>query len=123
MASKREFKKYVDALGVSLIDEMVTVFYNVKDVDKDKISKAIEKVLLGVAKAKNNANVFFDRGPKSFGSEEEYVKAKKAFFKGLFEKINKEFADDVNEALKLFNSAVPEEQKKLNKDLAVEVQK
>lgn len=123
MANKREFKKYVDALGVSLIDEMVSTFYNVPGADKDKIAKAIEKVLGGVAKAKNNANVFFDRGHKSFASHEEYAKAKTEFFNTLFEKINKEFADDVNEALKLFNSAIPEAEKARNKQIAVEVQK
>ena len=123
MANKREFKKYVDALGVSLIDEMVVVYHNVKGADKDQISKAIEIVLVGVAKAKNNANVFFDRGVKSFESHEAYSKAKAAFFKTLFEKINKEFADDVNEALKLFNATIPNDEKERNKALAVEVQK
>ena len=36
MANKREFKKYVDALGASIIDEMISAYHNVKGVDRDK---------------------------------------------------------------------------------------
>lgn len=118
MANKREFKKYVDALGASVIDEMVSAFYNVKGADKDKISKAIEMTLGAIGKAKNNANVFFDKGTRAFDSVEEYSKAKKDFFRSLFNKIETEFSDDVNAALKLFNEALPEDEKARNKEIA-----
>lgn len=118
MPNKRVFKKDVDALGASVIDEMVSAYYNVKDVDRDKISQAIEKVLFAIGKAKNNANVYFDKGVSAFESVEEYSKAKKSFFKTLFNKIEKEFGEDVNAALKLFNAALPAEEKKRNKAYA-----
>ena len=87
MASKRDFKKYVDQLGSVVVDEMVSAYYNVKEVDRDKVSQAIEKVLGAIGRAKCNSNVFFDRGEKAFESKEAYSKAKKAFFVALFDKI------------------------------------
>lgn len=118
MANKREFKKYVDALGASVIDEMITSYYNVKGADRDKISKAIETALAAIGKAKNNANVYFDKGVKAFGSIEEYSKAKKSFFRSLFNKIQTEFGDDINASLKIFNEALPADEKARNKEAA-----
>lgn len=116
MANKREFKKYVDILGASVIDEMIAAYYNVKGADRDKISQAIETALGAIGKAKNNANVYFDKGTKAFASIEEYSKAKKAFFVTLFNKIETDFNEDINKALKLFNEALPAEEKARNKE-------
>lgn len=118
MANKREFKKYADALGASIIDEMISAYYNVEGADRDKIAEAMETVLGAIGKAKNNANVTFDRGAKSFDSVEEYAKAKKAFFRSLFDKIETEFGEEVNASLKLFNAALPAEEKARNKAYA-----
>ena len=118
MANKREFKKYVDALGASVIDEMVSAYYNVKGADKDKISQAIESMLGAVGKARNNANVYFDKGYRAFESLKDYSKAKKDFFTALFNKIETEFGEDTNAALKIFNEALPAEEKARNKEVA-----
>lgn len=115
MANKREFKKYVDALGAAACDEMMYSFYTVEGADKDAISKAIEKVLIATNKARMNSNIFFDKGVKAFADRKEYSKAKDAFFKALFEKVSKEFTEEVNAALKDFNAALPEEEKERNK--------
>lgn len=118
MANKREFKKNADALGASIIDEMISAYYNVKGADRDKIAQAMETVLGAVGKARDNANVTFDRGVSAFGSIEEYAKAKKAFFRSLFDKIETEFSEEVNQSLKLFNAALPAEEKARNKEYA-----
>lgn len=118
MANKREFKKYVDALGASIIDEMISAYYNVKDSDRDKISQAIEATLGAIGKAKNNSNVYFDKGTKAFSTVEEYTKAKREFFRALFNKIENEFNDEINQALKLFNEAIPADEKARNKEVA-----
>lgn len=118
MANKREFKKYADALGASIIDEMISAYYNIKDVDRDKIAEAMQKVLGAIGKAKNNANVYFDRGPRAFENMAEYAKAKNNFFKALFDKIETEFSEEINEALAIFNSALPAEEKARNKEIA-----
>lgn len=118
MANKREFKKYVDALGASVIDEMVSLYYNVKGADRDKIAQAMETVLGAIGKAKCNANVYFDRGPAAFADMKEYAKAKADFFKALFNKIETEFSEEVNQSLKLFNEALPAEERERNKALA-----
>ncbi len=118
MANKREFKKYVDAVGASVIDEMIAVYYNVEKADKDKIAEAMEKVLFAIGRAKSNSNVTFDRGEKAFADKKEYVTAKKGFYKSLFDKIFTEFDEETGAALKEFNAAIPEEVKKMNKELA-----
>lgn len=118
MANKRDFKKSVDAVGAAVCNEMMTTYYNVEGADKEAIADAIQKVLGAVVNAKNNANIFFDKGVKAFADIQEYSKSKKVFFKALFFKIHSEFGAVINEALKQFNNAIPEEVKKANKESA-----
>ncbi len=120
MANKREFKKYVEAVGASACNEMMDAYYTVDGVDKDSVSKAIEKVLGATAAARANANVFFDKGVKAFATKKEYSRAKEEFFTKLFEKINSDFTKELDEALKLFNSAIPQVVKDQNKAVAAE---
>lgn len=118
--NKREFKKYADALGASVIDEMTAAYYNVAGIDRDKVAQAIEVTLGAVGKARSNANVTFDRGPKAFESPAEYTKARTLFYRNLFDKVETEFSEEINQALKLFNAAYPAEEKERNKQYANE---
>lgn len=115
MGNKREFKKYAEALGASICEEMMFVYYNVEGADQDKIAKALEKVLGATAVAKSNANITFDKGVRAFESYKEYSEAKHNFFRAMFNKISVDFSAEIDEALKLFNSAVPEKVKESNK--------
>lgn len=116
MANKREFKKSIDAIGGAVCNEMMIAYYNVEGADKNAISASIEKVLAAVVKAKDNANVFFDKGVKAFADKAEYTKSKAAFFKALFSKIHTEFGEELNIAVKEFNKAIPADVKKTNKE-------
>ena len=113
--NKRDFKKYVESLGNSACASMVDVCENYEDVDKEKAANAVEKVISAVAVAKSNADVTFDKGVKAFENIVEYSKAKKTFFKQLFNKIYEDFYKELDEAVKEFNSAVPENVKAENK--------
>lgn len=113
--NKQQFKKAVEAVGASICNEMMTVYYNEKGVDQDKISQAVVKVLGATGAAKSNANVFFDKGRRAFTTDQEYTKAKHEFFKKLFDKIHKDFNEEISAALKLFNEAVPQAVKDANK--------
>lgn len=115
MANKREFKKYTEALGAALCDEMMISYYNVEGIDKEKVSNAIAKVLGAIGMATSNSNIFFDKGAKAFENKKEYSKARKEFFKKLFDKINSDFTGTIDEALKEFNSAIPAAVKEENK--------
>lgn len=117
MANKRFFKKNVEALGASICNDMMITYYNVDGVDRDAIAGAIEKVLAATAKAKDNSNVYFDKGPKAFESQGEYSKAKTEFFKTLFNKIEDEFTEEIDVAIKEYNAAIPANVKELNKKL------
>lgn len=119
MANKRDFKKSVEAIGSAVCNEMMIAYYNVEGADKNAIASSIENVLAAVVKAKNNSNIFFDKGVKAFADNKEYGKAKSLFFKTLFDKIHTEFGEELNQAVKEFNSAIPAEAKKANKEASV----
>ena len=116
--NKRNFKKYVEALGDSACASMVDIYDTVENVDKEKVANAIEKVLKTVETAKVNADVTFDKGVKAFESLKDYSKAKKVFFKQLYKKIYEDFYNGLDEAVKEFNAAVPDEVKEENKAAA-----
>ena len=113
--NKRDFKKYVESIGNSACASMVDICENYANVDKAKAANAVQKVISAVAAAKSNADVTFDKGVKAFDSLVEYSKAKKVFFKQLFKKIYEDFYKDLEEALKEFNTGVPEDIKAENK--------
>lgn len=115
MANKREFKKYVEAIGSSTCEAMMETYYNVKGVDKEAIEKAIEKVLGAIGAAQSNSNIYFDKGVKAFANPKEYSYEKKIFFKKLFDKISVDFNKEIDEALKIFNAAIPQEVKEQQK--------
>lgn len=113
--NKRDFKKSIEAIGNSACAQMVDVYETVDNVDKAKVANAVEKVISAVAAAKSNADVTFDKGVKAFDNLAAYSKAKKSFFRQMFAKIKEDFFNELEEAVKEFNSAVPEEIKAENK--------
>ncbi len=118
MANKREFKKYVDALGASVVSEIAAAYENVPEANKEELQKAYSQVLGAVGAAKSNANRFFDRGRKGFADAKEYGKTKEEFFKSLFNKIENDFNEQVKAAIKVFNAALPASEKEANKEAA-----
>ena len=120
MPNKREFKKYVDALGASVVEEMMVAYYNVEGADRKNISVAVGKVHGAIEDAKDKANIYFDRGHKAVPTMKEYAKAKRDFFRALFNKIENEFNDEINGAIKDFNAALPESVKKAQKEAVAE---
>lgn len=117
MANKREFKKNVEAIGSAVIEPMFTQHYIAKDEEKKAIEGYIEKVLGAIGAACANADVTFDKGVKAFPTLKEYSVAKKDFYKKLFNKIKEDFAKEIDEALKGFNSLIPKEVKEENKKI------
>lgn len=114
--NKRNFKKYVESLGDSACASMAEVYDTVENVDKSKVADAVEQVISAVAAAKSNADITFDKGVKAFDNIVEYSKAKKKFFKQLFNKITEDLYKELDAAVKTFNSAIPEEVKAENKE-------
>lgn len=111
MANKREFKKYVEAVGVSACNAMMATYYNVEGADKEAIEKAMAQVLGAIGAARSHANVKFDKGMKAFPDATAYAKAKKEFFRKVFVKISDDFSKELDAALKTFNAAIPQEVK------------
>ena len=117
MPNKRLFKKSVESVGASVCNNMMAAYYNIDGIDREKVANAVSTMLGAVATAKDNANIFFDRGPRAFdGDMKAYTKAKREFFKALFAKIGNDFNEELQAALKEFNEAVPESARKAAKE-------
>lgn len=114
MVNKREYKKYVDAVGASVCNGMMDAYYNIEGIDREAVARAVTRVLGAIGAAKSNANRFFDRGPKGYADMKEYSRAKREFFRALFKKITADFSAEIDAALKEFNSAIPESVRKSN---------
>lgn len=118
MANKREFKKYVSAVGASMCEDIMICYYNIPDIDHKAANEAVGKILGAMNEATKRSNVFFDKGKRAFESDEAYSKAKKAFFRAVFAKIAGDFRKDLEEAVKQFNAAIPQAVKEKNKEIA-----
>lgn len=118
MANKREFKKNLDAVGASVCAPMFDAFYNADPKDQEKLDVIISNVIGAIGAAKANADITFDKGVKAFENLKEYSKAKKDFYKKLFNKINTEFIAEIEKALNEFNAILPQDVKQENKETA-----
>lgn len=107
MANKREFKKSVEALSSALVDEMMASYYNEKDADREKISKAIMKIASAMASAKKEAAKLFDKSSKAFENMAEYNNAKALFTKEKYHSAIAKYNEELAEALKLYNEGMP----------------
>lgn len=115
MESKRSFKKFVNELAQAICSDMMAVSIEVPGVNTDAIDQAIIKVLKGAEVALMMANAKFDKTESAFANRREYNKARRAFYKTVFDKAHTEFAECNTKALAEFNAAVPAEVKAANK--------
>ncbi len=115
MANKRDFKKYVTAVGAGVSEDMMIIYYCNEGMDKAVVDNCVGQVLVAVTKAVSEANVFFDKGARAFEDRKAYGKAKREFFKALFMKIATDFTAAIEAALKEFNAAIPQKVKDENK--------
>lgn len=107
MANKREFKKSVEALSSALVDEMMASYYNVKEADRDKIAKAVTKVVGAMGKAKSDAGKLFGKGVKEFENLAAYNKAKAQHTKDKYREAIANYNEALGEALKAYNEGMP----------------
>lgn len=114
MANKRNFKKFINGMTANVCEDMMIHRLSVKDIDTAAVDKSIEDVLSAAAAACSEANIFFDKGPRDFEDMGAYVKAKKAFFKELFNRVTSEYINNINAALHQFNAAMPAEKRAAN---------
>ena len=111
MANKREFKKQTHALTAAVVNDMMASSFVSDKIDKEAIDNAIIKLLSASEAAIVKVNVKFDKTMKAFDSEKEYKKAKKSFYKTLFDKAGDEFIEKLKEAMADYNACFPSEVK------------
>ena len=115
MANKREFKKYVNAVCESIINDMMTAYYHVEEVDKTAVEAAVADILMATENAILKSGIKFDKTASAFDTEFAYHNAKRNFFKSLYRKINKESTHNVTAAIKKYTAAIPASLKDANK--------
>lgn len=107
MASKRAFKKSVEALSSALVNEMMASYYNEKEADREKISQAITKIIAAMGKAKQDTGKLFKKGVKEFDNLSAYNKAKAQHTKEKYNQAIASYNDALGEALKVYNDGMP----------------
>lgn len=116
MANKRSFKKYVAYLTNNVCQDMMIQSCNNNQVNHELIDEAIIDVLKAGGDAVINSNVQFDKCKCAYDGNIRAYRADKAKFnRSLFKKINNDFLNAIENALKKFNSAIPQEIKDQNK--------
>lgn len=120
MANKRQIKKSTEAIASSVCESMMFSYYNVPGIDQELVEKAIANILTATGAVKHESNRIFGKGVKEFANKDAYLKAKRIFFKELFSSVIKNFNKALEEAMKLYNSAIPAEVKAEYKKLASE---
>lgn len=117
MANKRDFRKYVGIVVNDICQDMMMAYYNIENADVNAIDEAIIDVLKAGEIALAQSNVKFDKTRKAFANPKEYNTEKSKFHRIVYTKIHKEMNEAIGEALKKFNSAIPQEVKDQNKQL------
>lgn len=120
MANKRIFKKTVKSLGAAICDEFMSGYYNIEGIDRVKTEQAIVIVLQAVDDACCNANKFMGKRHREFADANDYSKAKREFFRNLFNQINEEYSRALDLGVKTYNEAVPAAVKEANKKAVAE---
>lgn len=100
-----------------MAESMMLIAYNNEGVDLDKVDEAVARLLAGANSVIDRSNTFFGRKFRDFESREARDAERKAFFADLFRGLKADFTSEMNEALKIFNSALPESLREQNKNL------
>lgn len=115
-ANKRLLKKEIRSICGALAGECVVAKITIPGVNPEEFNKIIYELADLQESALRLVSVDFPQGPSSFDSKKAYVEARRAYFKEAFTKLKIEFNKRVEEIVKEMNAALPEEQKKANKD-------
>lgn len=107
MANKREFKKYLCQVSENLMGEMTFAASVTEGADIALVDDAAIDVLKACSNALMHCNVKFDKTAGAFENEREYRKQRNIFYNEMYAKINREFVDAIDAAVKKFNSAMP----------------
>lgn len=97
----------------------MSAYYNVESVDKAEVEKAMGMVLGAVGVARANSMSRSIKVPRLLKIMLNMPRQNKLFQK-LFAKISEDFMAELEAALKIFNAAVPQVAKDVNKRVSAE---
>lgn len=118
MANKRILKKQIKyAFGELALQTYMTLEF-IEKADKAKLEKLLGEINDRDAKAVKNVTFSFDKTPRDFENRQAYNKAKRAYYKQAFKTFTAKLSEEYQQMVKELNSAIPSDQKEVNKAIA-----
>lgn len=113
MASIRSFKKGVYSIcGDIATDTLIASELFPQSVNKEDVDRLINEIAALQEDTIALTSISFDKARREFANPADYRKAKHAYFKKAYAKLEKDFLDRVGEILKQLNEALPAEARK-----------
>jgi len=105
MASKRIYKKILEATTASVCNEMMleAVFCNDEE-KQEKIERIVANMLAAYENSRIQSNVKYDKSPRAFDNDREYHRARRAFYRKMFDRIYADYNKVLNESIESFNA-------------------
>lgn len=119
MANKRDIKKMITTMCESLAFNCIIAAETVPGIDSDAMYKLVNEISALQVAAIDRCTFAYDRKASSFDNRKDYNKARHQHVKGAYAVLLKDFNEKVVEIVKKMNALLPEEQRKINKALAM----
>ncbi len=109
MANKRNLKKMVHAVCNDAITELIIASRVFDDMDRNKVYSILRRLALLKLDSLKLINVSYDKTPKAFDTPAGYRRARRAYYRGSYGKMLKEFGEKLSEIVHEMNAAMPPE--------------
>lgn len=114
-SNKRILKKEIKMICGALAGECVVAQMTIPGIDNNAFTKIIFELADLQENAIDKISISMPQTPKSFANNQEYRKARRAYFKAAFKRLKDEFNNHIEAIVKEMNVALPQEQKDANK--------
>ena len=118
MAKKRNLKKEIRYIcGDVALEAILTAEY-IPHANISKLNELVTRIADFQDHAVRNVTFTFDKAPRDFENRALYRRARKAYYDAAFTKFRDDFNNQLAEIVKELNSAIPQQQRDLCKEIA-----
>ena len=114
MANKRQLKKRVRYACGDMAAELLVASHCLKGFDRADVVRIVNEIASLQETTLANASFAFDKNRAAFDTPEAYRKARHAYFKAAYKKLDDEFMAKMAEIVKEMNAAMPQAVKDAN---------
>lgn len=113
MSSKRDLKKHIRYACGDTAAEILTA-YEIDNLDSKTVGDIIGKIARLQTSSLANVSFSFDKTTRDFDSKKEYNKARRAYSKEAYTKLQNQFMTGLEEIVKDMNATLTDEIKAAN---------